>query len=471
MNIKLFNETSNKLSELNAEFLPIVNHLINFISHWVGNNPGYGYEIICTKRSWFSQKKITTIDEDRKNGLSWYLYGNAISINVFQKVTDQLINNESLDEYTKNSLNFKDGSATKFIADCQEWFINNTLDGNVVKIFGVYPNIKSNINVNVSYLTNLYINDPYVIYWGGLFKAGSNFTHWEWHPGYLPSDVYIARQNFLNTSFDSYDLINNLSVESTNGTIPTYLTEELEIIEEDFLSIWNLKNKINLAQSYSIPDVFTWAKNNPYSLKQAITIFNIKGDYNNATFFTYIKNELSNYSVVNNSLEGSGSISINESEEGYRYITFYNEFGETIEFTFDTLYVLPTDSLPDKNTFDQINLTLPDDSNSVVNGTLSNISEEAIISEIDKTSQVYTDPRFETNEHGMLSDLSINPNKLIDNIEDAKKYANDAMVFEEMITPPIRSLKKSVKGIIDISGVISQKSTPTKSDEMIIPPN
>ena len=97
--IKLFNENSNNLNELKPDFLPIASHLINFISYWVSTNSGYGYDVVCTKRSWHSQKHITTIEDDRKNGLSWYLYGNAISINVFQKITDNIVDNESSTEW------------------------------------------------------------------------------------------------------------------------------------------------------------------------------------------------------------------------------------------------------------------------------------------------------------------------------------------------------------------------------------
>lgn len=333
--IKLFNENSNNLNELKPDFLPIASHLINFISYWVSTNSGYGYDVVCTKRSWHSQKHITTIEDDRKNGLSWYLYGNAISINVFQKITDNIVDNESSTEYTKNTINFKDNSAVKFISDCQDWLINNPINGNIVKIFGVYPNIKSNINANILSLIEKYKDDPYVVYWGGLFNAGSNFSHWEWHPGYLPSDIYLVRQDFLNTAFDNIDLIEKIQIENVNGTVPTYLDDELEILEEDYLSIWNLKNKINISTPYNIPNLFKWAKSNPHSLKQAYVIYRLKGDYNNANLFNILINEINNYSFVDNELTGSGSISINENDMGYRYIKFDNEFSESIEYPFE----------------------------------------------------------------------------------------------------------------------------------------
>ena len=456
--IKLFNESSNNVNDLSTDFIPIANHLLSFIQYFVSNNPGYGYDIISTRRSWYSQKKITTIYDDSSNGLSWYLYGNAISINVYQKVTDQVLDNSNANDYTKNIINFQDGSALTFITACQEWFNNNLLNGNIVKIFGIYPTVKDNINVNINKLEKQYKNDPYVIYWGGLFNGNSNFTHWEGHPGYLPTDISIIRQNFLNTSYQQYDLISNFSNEVAN-TVPTYTPDELEIIEEDFLSIWKLKCQINHQQSYNLIDLFSWSTNNQYSMSQAIIIYQIKGDYNNVALFKQIQNNTINSSFIL------------DSPLGYQYITYTNEFGEEIEVTTDTQYTLPTDNMQTSDTYDQIQLSLPDTNQSMYNNSLSSVSTSKIVDEITQTSNVIIDPRFMVNEHGMIGDLTINPNKLVTSLDDAIDLTIKSQIFEEMITPPEKVPNKPIKGIIDITSIIQNNPIYAKnSDEMIIPP-
>jgi hypothetical protein len=57
------------------------------------------------------------------------------------------------------------------------------------------------------------------------------------------------------------------------------------MIEEDYLSVWKLKNEISLNKSYNLIDVFTWALSNTHTLSQAIIYYTLIGDYNNKTFF------------------------------------------------------------------------------------------------------------------------------------------------------------------------------------------
>lgn len=467
---KIYNETSVAISELKRAFIPIVNHLIKFLDYWVANNPTYAYDIVRTKRSWYCEKKITTLFEDRKNGLSWYLYGNAISINVYNKTSDQIIDTSSTNDYIKTSLNFDDGSATTFIKACQDWFSANLLDGNVVKIFGVYPSIIYNVKADVNDLLKKYVDDPYVIYWGGLFSGYSNFSHWEWHPGLAPNEISTMRDDFLNTIYDNYDILTALDNEIPY-TGNTYLSDDLEIVEEDYLSLWKLKCEINLKKEYTIISLITWAQNNKYSLKEAIIYYSILGDYNNKQLFQILYDEADSYTFdENNNIVNSGSLIFYEDDSGNTYFYYYNEFEEKITISTNTIYIMPTDYLPTKDDFDLVELTMSDSSDSVYNNTLSNISESKIAEEINKTSSAYTDIRFEINEHGLIGDLGIDPTKLINDIDTAKTIANSMTIFEEMITPPNRDFVKTTRGVIDISQAIKYSTNATSFDEMITPP-
>ena len=140
---RIYGKHSNDIDSLDPGFIPYANHLLAFISYWVSVNVDYDYEVVITRRSWYSQKKVTTIYEDYKNGLSWYLYGNAISINVFKKKFNELFTTNSSEDVVRETINFKDGSARKFILDANDWFIKNKLTINseerIVKIFGIFP--------------------------------------------------------------------------------------------------------------------------------------------------------------------------------------------------------------------------------------------------------------------------------------------------------------------------------------------
>jgi hypothetical protein len=466
--LKIFNDFSKDVNDLQSDFIPIANHLLSFIKYFCENNKTYGYEIVCTKRSWYGQKQVTLIAEDNKNGLSWYLYGNAISINVYEKVQDQILDSADSTDYVKNTINFQDGSALTFIEAAQDWFNSNSLNGNIVKIFGVYPNVKSNIGVSSSALTAKYKDDKYTIYWGGLFKGYSNFTHWEWHPGYSPNDISKIRESFLNNVYSQYDILDNLNSESSISGA-TYLNDEIELIEEDFMAIWKLKCEINLKREYTFFDLITWAKNNPYSLSQIITYSRIIGDYNQYSLFNSLSSEISSIDYSNNVLT-STSFTITEDDYGHTYFNYYNEFGDKITLLTTTEYILPTDIMPDAETFDQIQLTL-DDSTNLVTNTGSNISIDNITKEIEDTSKTYTDSKFDINEHGLIGDLSINTNKLIDSFDNANKLVKANTIFEEMITPPNNKIHTTKKGVIDISKAIKNSKVKNSDDEMITPPS
>lgn len=478
---KIYGEASNSFDKLLSTFNPYATHILNFIKYWCENDVSYGYEIICTRRSWFSQKKVTTIYDDEKNGLSWYLYGNAISINVFKKVPNQLFDGGSLEDVVHESLNFSDGSAKKFIIAAQEWFINNPLIINgtsrIVKIFGIYPNIKECINTPVSELFLKYKNDEDVVYWGGLFSGFSNFSHWEWHPGYQPNEVWKRRETFLNMAFSGIDLVNLLSDESqTTNYHVKFLKNYKEIIEEDFLSLIKLKIKINLSKEYSILDMINWANNNPLSLNQMITYYYIVGDYNLKSLFEILKLIASTATISYNesneiSLSASNLLNVVYSNTGNYVFEYYNEFGEKITLEGDYTLTLPVDSKIMDEDFDIVDLDIDDNMRSMYSDTLTDIAMDKVVSDINSNSTQNQNILFDINEHGMLGDISIMPEKVL-TIDELQKTSTHRYIFEEMITPPNQIIKNTNKKskAIDISN-ISLKSEIFNNtvDEMVNP--
>lgn len=480
--VKIYGEASNKLSSLTPSFVPYAQHILNFIDHWCKTNSEYKYELICTRRSWHSQKKVTTINDDEKNGLSWYLYGNAISINVYKAVQNKLFEGGDVGDSLHESLNFNDGSAKKFIVDAQEWFINNPISINgssrTLKIFGIYPNLSKCINVPISTLFSKYLHDEDVIYWGGIFSSGSNFSHWEWHPGYMPNEIWKIREDFLNNAFYGFDF-DSLFDEEIQGTtfVKKFLSGNSEIIEEDFLSLIKLKIKINLSKEYSILDLFNWAKDNPRSLNQMINFYKISGDYNNYNLFQII-NAMAPFASISYDIEGNlillagGLLSAINTDQGTFYYEFYNEFGEKIQLPSDTTYILPVDHKLLDIDFNLTELNIDEDFKPAYSDTMSDVSMAQVIKNIDDTANLNPNVKFDINEHGMLGDISIMPEKLL-TLEEMKNMAMKQYVFEEMITPPNQVIISSTKNprIIDLNKLLVNKNVKisNKVDEMINP--
>lgn len=470
MTYKIYKENSTEISNLDSTFQTIINHFITFLDEWIASNTSYSYEIISTGRSWYNQKQVTTIAEDKQNGLSWYLYGKAISINIYTKTSDQLSTTYDSSDYTKNTINFTDGSAKTFIVAAQTWFKSNLLNGNIVKIYGVYPDIATTLTMTSAELTAAHLNDEYTIYWGGLFSGYSNFTHFEWHPGYLTTEIYKIRNNYLNTCYNGYDILTNISSEIPSSSIQ-YLDDTIEMIEEDYLSVWKLKNEISLNKSYNLIDVFTWALSNTHTLSQAIIYYTLIGDYNNKTFFQYIQDEISSITVTNTDgiyTLNSSNFTLTYDETSEFTITYYNEFEEEITLNSTDTYVLPYDD-PTEAIDQDFDLSVLEDSSSDTD-TLTNISTNMILSELSSANQ-YVNPSFNINEHGMIGDLSINVGKLVTSIDDAQSTVNGALIFEEMITPPNQKDTTRHRGVLDISQIVKNIKASDYSEEMIVPPN
>lgn len=470
--IKIFGEASNEISSLDLGFQPIANHLISFLEYYCKTNNQYSYEVISTSRSWYTQKKVTTNPVDARNGHSWYLYGKAISINIYKNIEDSISTDYSETDYIRNTINIKDGSSTEVMTACQEWFINNTLNGNIVKIYGLYPNIKTTIKFSNSELMAIHKDDPYVIYWGGLFSSGPNYTHFEWHPGYAPNEVYLMRDMYLNNIYGENDVVSILDEEIPDDQLQ-YTSDELEILEEDLVAVWKLKCEISNNRSYNIIQLIDWAKKNPKSLSMASKYYYMLGDYNNRSLFNILLNDVATigYDYPSNLLSINGSdLKVQYDKYGNYTINFYNEFEELIKIGSSNEYIVPLDNAYDNEDFN-IDLNLTNNSNGkMYNSTLTSETEEGIFSEIALTSKVVVNPKFEVNEHGMLNDITISPLRMMDQ-KDTIKLINNSMIFEEMITPPnMKNIKKSTKKILDISKISTNINTSNYSEEMINPP-
>lgn len=479
---KIYQEPSNALTALEANFIPYAQHILDFVVYWCTINPTYGYEIVCTRRSWDSQKKVTTIYDDEKNGLSWYLYGNAISINVYQMIPNQLFEGGDVGDVVHQALNFTDGSANAFILAAQEWFIENPVSINgtdrIIKIFGLYPSVSECTNTPLSDLFGRYVNDEDVVYWGGLFSGNSNFSHWEWHPGYQPNQIWIVRENFLNTAFNDIDLLSLMSEENQGVTFSKkYLPTYKEIIEEDFIALIKLKTKINLSKEYSILDLMNWAKDNPISLDQMILYYQLSGDYNTYALLGVIKSTYQsasiNYDAQGNiQLNANGLLKISTNNDGTYSFEYYNEFSEKITLPSDTTYILPVDHKLIDIDFNITELNIDDDIKPVYSDTLTDVTMDQVITNINDTANQNPNILFDINEHGMLGDLSIMPEKVL-TLDQLQKVAAKQYVFEERITPPnqIRTSNTSNSKIIDLNQVLATKNYKSNInvDEMINP--
>lgn len=482
-NIKASGYTSNIFNKSESlEIRPTIDFIGNIkISIKQNDGSTYGYEIVSTKRSWYGQRKILTDYDDAHNGLSWNLYGNGMSILVYKNTIDQLNEFSQQADIVRTSINLEDGSAKVFIQDAQEWFNKHkTRDGKNIKIYGVYPNLKTVLSKSKYELIAEYKDDLSVVYWGGLFSNYPNFTQWEYHPGYMPNEVYKIRQEYLNTSFVSdgneyllENIENNESilkseaksrsnpfsklvdfVTGDNNNIERYLASDIEMIEEDFISFYNLKTNINTSKRIAIKDIFNWGKENPYSLKQTIMYYQIQGDLENTTLFFNISRDLE--TIINSDeqevkITGSSIFEL-ISQNGEYYLTCVDMFGETLSFNINNSYRLPFDYLPSDDDFDIINLT----DNEYIESTenpLENTSQ--IIDDLSKTSESYTRPFNEVNEFGPLTSLDIDPKKILPNVEALANEISREKIFEEMITPPESSYgKESYKGtILDITSI------------------
>ena len=205
-NIKASGYSSNIFTKSDSLIVRPSNDFSGTLKISIKMNDGstYGYEIVSTKRSWYGQRKILTDSDDTRNGLSWNLYGQGMSLLVYKNTIDQLNEFSQQEDIVRTSINLEDGSAKVFIEDAQEWFNNHkTRDGRNIKIYGVYPNLKTVLSKSKYELMALYRDDTSVVYWGGLFSNYPNFTQWEYHPGMMPNEVYKVRQEYLNASFVS----------------------------------------------------------------------------------------------------------------------------------------------------------------------------------------------------------------------------------------------------------------------------
>lgn len=479
---KIYKEPSNSLTALEPNFIPYASHILDFVKYWCTINPTYGYELVCTRRSWDSQKKVTTIPDDEKNGLSWYLYGNAISINVYQMVQNQLFEGGDVGDVVHQSLNFNDGSANSFILAAQEWFSVNPVlingQNRIIKIFGIYPSISKCVNTPLSDLFSTYINDEDVVYWGGLFSGNSNFSHWEWHPGYQPNQVWVVRENFLNSAFNDIDILSLLTEEVQDVTFSKkYLPTYKEIIEEDFISLIKLKTKINLSKEYSVLDLINWALNNPISLDQMILYYHISGDYNTYALFEIIKSIYNNATITYDSngnvqLNANGQLTISTLNDGTYSYEYYNEFSEKINLASDTTYILPVDHKLIDIDFNITELSVDDDIKPVYSDTLTDVTIGQVIENISDTATQNSNILFDINEHGMLGDISIMPEKIL-TLDELRKVAARQYVFEERITPPnqIKTSNTNNSKIVDLNLVLATKNYKNNInvDEMINP--
>jgi hypothetical protein len=273
---KVYGELSRRISKLDEDFRPFAECIVAFIDQWcIGGGAGdgrkYGYEICSTVRSWYVQQNIITGTEYKENGLSWSLYKKALSINVYYLEEDQISETTGVTTFVKKPINFSDGSARTFIEDAQAWFSEHkTRTGVNIKIYGVYPDLKTAVKKDKVTLKNEYMSSSDTVFWGGLFSTYSNFTSWEYHPQMMPNEVWKLRQEFLNTSFvtdgnqDIVELIDtaeaitikesekslgvgelwDMVVSKLGGAkspeLVKYLSTTLEIMEEDFISLYNL---------------------------------------------------------------------------------------------------------------------------------------------------------------------------------------------------------------------------------------
>jgi len=511
-NPKIYGKLSIKLSDLSESFRPYAECIVAFIDQWCANggaNDGrkYGYEICSTLRSWYVQQNILTGVEYQRNGLSWSLYGNAMSINVYVLIEDQLNETSKTVDYIKKTISFEDGSAKTFLENAQSWFSSHkTRTGRNIKIYGAYPTIDDAIKRGKYNLIDDYLNDNDTLFWGGLFSTYSNFTQWEYHPSLMPNEVWKIRQQYLNKSFtvdgnqNFLDRIHNnesistseasdlvvsdaifsaasvVGIPSEEPTITKYLSTDLEIMEEDFLSLYALKLNINTSSRYSVESLFKWAIANPYSLLQVISYYRVCADVPNSVLFYNISID-SKASFVENSngiitLEDSTRFTLTSDTEGNYYIQCYDMFGSQLTFALNSTYRLPCDYMPSSEDFDLVDLTDSDGDATTSNiaGDIGDIDK--IGDEISKTASVYTDPLNNVNEFGPLSGISIDPMKPLYTAKSIAESINKTKLYNEMITPPNSDIvPNKSSAILDVTSFAKRYTAlinPT-GNEMVTP--
>ena len=485
---KVYGELSRRIAKLDDDFRPFAECIVAFIDQWTingGANDGrkYGYEICSTVRSWYVQQNIITGPEYKQNGLSWSLYKKALSINVYYLEEDQISEISGSISLVKKPINFEDGSARKFIEDAQAWFgLHKTRTGVNIKIYGVYPDLKTAVRKSKATLKNEYMESYDTVFWGGLFSTYSNFTNWEYHPQMMPNEVWRLRQNFLNNSFvgdgnedivDLIDLCESITVKEAENSLgpgelwskivgkmggvnpPSvpelvkYLSTTLEIMEEDFISLYNLKVNINTSKKYQVENLFDWAKTNPYSLQQTITLYRLSGDTTNSVLFYRLQQEIGNTIIYKDGipvLQNASSFQLEEDEGGNYTLTCKDMFGDTLRFPLDYEFVLPADYMPDSSDFDLIDLSdvdadiNPDNPMALAAGAGEEISNNA--SALNGGG---------VNEFGPLSSIDINPSKALYNADAIADAIFRNKIYNEMITPPMAVDNSKSKGVLDIT--------------------
>ena len=513
---KIYGILSRKISNLDPEFIPFAECIVAFIDQWCINggakdNRKYGYEICSTVRSWYVQQNIITGTQYKDNGLSWSLYKKALSVNVYYLEEDQLSETSGSTTFVKKTINFQDNSAKKFIEDAQKWFsLHKTNTGKNIKIYGVYPDIETAIRKGKYKLHDEYLQTNDTVFWAGLFSAYSNFTSWEYHPGLMPNEVWKLRQSFLNTSFvsdgnqnildrieavesftyqdaknmelnDTLSSINsfvgsslNLFNSSNNPNIVKYLSTNLEIMEEDFLSLYNLKVNINTSSQYTVEKLFKWANNNQSSLAQTITLARLSGDVEGSVLFYNISNELGNDIVYDDNgnpyLLESSSFTIVGSEESEYYLQCIDMFGDVLKFPFNKKYILPCDYMPASGDFDLIDLSY---NTSTSDAEADNLLDNAQLvgNEISNMSSELSRPSDGVNEFGPLASIDVDPRKALYNAESIADSIYRSKNYNEMITPPESVNSSNSKAILDITliGKRLVANITSKSNEMIQP--
>lgn len=507
---KIYGNLSRKLANLDDSFRPFAECIIAFIDQWcvnggVKDGRVFGYEICSTKRSWFVQQNILTGNQYRDNGLSWSLYGKAMSVNVYYLEDDQLSELSGTVTKVKKQINFEDGSAKTFIEDAQAWFNNHaTRTGTKIKIYGVYPSLEKAIKSDKSVLEYEYRKVEDTVFWGGLFSSYSNFTNWEYHPGQMPNEVWKLRQDFLNTSFVSdgnQDLVERIeALESityseasktisynplsaivdlvTNSKpveIIKYLSTTLEIMEEDFISLYNLKVNINSSSTYPVLSLFKWAAANPKSLLQTILLYRLSGDVKNSTLFYLISMNHSSDIVFGDddvpAMVNAGSFSIVNEDDTY-YLKCTDMFGDEQRFDLYHTYKLPCDYMPDSADFDLIDINDVDESeiHSVTPG--NNLDgTQAIGKEISDMAGIIKGGKNGVNEFGPISSIGIDPRKAMYNAEAIAKSVYRAKNYNEMITPPESSILPKSTATLDVTRLgkrfVAEKTS--RVNEMIQP--
>lgn len=506
---KIYGTLSRKIAKLSPEFMPFAECIVAFIDQWCntgGANDGrkYGYEICSTLRSWFVQQNIITGTQYRENGLSWSLYGKALSINVYYLEEDQLSESNGSTTYVKKTINLADNSAKKFVEDAQAWFsAHKTRTGKNIKVYGVYPDLKTAIRKGKYTLQEEYLNSDDTVFWAGLFSTYSNFTSWEYHPGQMPNEVWKLRQNFLNTAFVSdgnqniadrietnetitYDEAEKLMVTdvlssvasyvgfTNNVQLVKYLSTVLEIMEEDFISLYNLKVNINTSSKYIVESLFKWAKSNPYSLSQVLTNYRIRADIDNSVLFYLISRELENDIAYDDNgdpyLLLESAFKIEGSEDSEYYLTCFDMFGNNLKFPFSTSYKLPCDYMPDSGDFDLVDLSMAEsDAEETPGNPLDGINGAG--DEITNTSSILVGNENGINEFGPIASIEVDPRKLLYNSDSLADSIYRNKNYNEMITPPEQADTSKAKAIVDVTmlGKRFVAGLTSKANEMIQP--